>query len=73
MRFIFGLKVKIYPYGPHIIVISIITIFKVKGKKDEKDKENESKKKMTEIEELKHRLAKTEEALNKLVQATTQD
>ena len=51
----------------------IIAIFKVKGKKDEKDKENDSKKKMTEIEELKQRLAKTEEALNKLVQATTQE
>lgn len=45
----------------------------MKGKKDEKEREKDSEKKMTEIEELKQRLAKTEEALNKLVQATTQE
>lgn len=55
-----------------VVGYAIYIWFKVKGRKDEETSESKSTAKKTEIEELKDRLARTEAALNKLVEATTQ-
>merc|ERR1712048_74901 len=55
-----------------VVGYAIYIWFKVKSRKNEDSTDSKTKAKKSEIDELKERLARTEEALNKLVAATTQ-